>query len=191
MLISLSYKTKDYCIQLVKAQGEQIGWKAPPPLFCLFVRYSAWNVWCDVTLPNHTSCIIEHPIGELAEKPPPPRPNRENFLHWIYPFHAISSNFQFCGRTPPRSSRAGKFFFTLDLSISGNFQQLWFLWQKSPSPPSPSGQPGKIFFTLDLSISCNFQQLWILWQKSPPPPPPQQPNREILFTLDLSISCSF
>ena len=28
--ISLSYKTKDYCIQLAKAEGEQIGRKASP-----------------------------------------------------------------------------------------------------------------------------------------------------------------
>ena len=32
-VISLSYKTKDYCIQLAKAQVEQIGRKDPPPAF--------------------------------------------------------------------------------------------------------------------------------------------------------------
>ena len=26
-------------------------------------------------------------------------------------------------------------YFRLDLSISDNFEQLWFLWQKSPTPP--------------------------------------------------------
>ena len=70
----------------------------PPPLFCLLVRYSARIVWCDITLPNHTSCIIKHPIGELAETPPP---IGKFFLDWIYPFHAISSNFHSAGRKAP------------------------------------------------------------------------------------------
>ena len=35
-----------------------------------------------------------------AEKPLPPR-MRENFLHWIYPFQTILSNFGFCGRKAP------------------------------------------------------------------------------------------
>ena len=52
-------------------------------------------------------------------------------------------------------------FLTSDQSISGNFQQLWFLWQKSPPPPGWR----KFFFTSDLSISGNFDQLWFWWQK--------------------------
>ena len=56
-------------------------------------------------------------------------------------------------------------FLTADLFISGNFEQLWFLWQKSPPPRMREN-----FLTSDLSISGNFQQLWFLWQKSPPPP---------------------
>ena len=56
----------------------------------------------------------------------------------------------------------------LDLSISCNFQQLWFSWQKCH--PTWMEQ-GKIL-TLDLSISCNFQQHWFNWQN------PQGPNRE-------------
>ena len=35
---------------------------------------------------------------------------------------------------PPRRLREN--FLTSDLSISGNFKQLWFLWQKMP-PPHP------------------------------------------------------
>ena len=35
---------------------------------------------------------------------------------------------------PPPPQDEGNFF-TLDLSISCNFQQLWFLWQKSPPLP--------------------------------------------------------
>ena len=154
----------------------------------------------------------------VAEKPP----MREIFLHWMYPFQAISSNFGLCGRKSPMPRNEGNIFytgcihfrqfwatlvfgaekppppheeilFTLDVSISGNFEQLWFLWQKSPPSPnegnffhwiypfqailSNSGFGGRKapppgwgrLFTLDLSISGNFEQLWFLWQKSPPP----------------------
>ena len=75
----------------------------------------------------------------FVAEPPPPTPTRmrEKNVHWIYPFQAISSNFGFCGRkAPPLPPQDEGFFFTPDLSISGNFQQLWFLWQKSP-PPNP------------------------------------------------------
>ena len=148
----------------------------------------------------------------LWQKSPPPR-MKGSILHWIYPFQAISSNFGFCGRRAPPPNEEN--IFTLDLSISGNFQQLWFLWQKRPPPPPGWGE----IFTLDLSISGNFQQLWFLWQKSSPPhsprlgyiflhwiypfqaissnfgfcvrkaPPPQ--DEEKIFTLDLSISGNF
>ena len=86
-------------------------------------------------------------------------------------------------------------FWTSELSISGNFEQLWFLWQKSPPCPpgwgkfldqiypfqaissnfgfcgrkAPTPRMKEIFLTSDLSISGNSKQLWILWQKSPPP----------------------
>ena len=88
-----------------------------------------------------------------------------NFLHRIYPFQEISRNFGFCGRKALHLPPGWGNFFTLDLSISGYFQQLWFLWQKAPSPP----RMREIFFTQDLSISGNFQQFWFLWQKSPLP----------------------
>ena len=76
----------------------------PPPLhLCLLVRYSAHAMSCDITLLNHISCIIEHLIWDLAEEPPPRQPNRERFWEWIYPFHAISSNFGSAGRKVPTS----------------------------------------------------------------------------------------
>ena len=117
---------------------------------------------------------------------------REKIWHRIYPYQAASSNFGFCGRKAPLS-RMMENFLTLDLSISGNFQQLWILWQKSPPPQNEGNffdigsihfrqfpatldfvaekppQMRENFLTLDLSISGNFQQLWFLWQKSPPP----------------------
>ena len=124
------------------------GRKVPPP-FLPFCEILGSNHVIDITLPNHISCIIEHPIGDLAEKPPsplppsppslpvslppspslpplphslvppslpsslPPSPSSlppsslppspslppprtgKFFLDWIYPFHAISSNFGF------------------------------------------------------------------------------------------------
>ena len=132
------------------------------------------------------------PLVFVAEKHPPPRMREHFFLQWIYSFQAISSNFGFCGRKKPPPQDEGNFFYTgsihfrqfpatldfvaekppprmrenfltLDLSISGNFQQLWILWQKGPPRMREN------ILTLDLSISGNFQQLWFLWQKSPPP----------------------
>ena len=122
-------------------------------------------------------------LGLVAEKPPP---LYKFFLDRIYPFQAISSNFGFCGRKAPPPQDEGKIFDT-DLSISGNFEQLWFLWQKSSPPPQDEGKfltvqiypfqaissnfgfggrkapppqdEGKLFYT-DLSISGNFEQLW-------------------------------
>ena len=100
-----------------------------------------------------------------AEKHPPPPPRwGKIFWHQIYPFQAISSNFGFCGRKASLP-RMRENFLIADLCISGNFEQLWFLWQKSPPPPMIT----EIFLTSDLSISGNFEQLWFLWQKSPPP----------------------
>ena len=108
----------------------QIGWK-PPPLFCLLVRYSAHIMWHNITLLNHIPHIIIHHIKDLAEKPPPPTKNRENFLNWIYSFHAILSNFASAGRKAPPGT--GNIFFRLDLSISCNFEQLWFqVAEKTP-----------------------------------------------------------
>ena len=96
---------KTYIGQSPKPQVDSNWLKRHPPLFCLLVRYLAHIVSCDVTLPNHISCIIEHLIWDLAESPPP---------------------FQ--------AAKQGKIL-RLDLSISCNFQQLWFSWQKS-QPPS-------------------------------------------------------
>ena len=145
---------------------------------------------------------ISSNFGTLWPKSTPPRRSREIFLHWIYPFHAVPANLVFVAEKPP--SRMREISFMLDLSISCNFQQLWFLWQKSPSPPdewkifytrsfhfmqfpstffcdrkSPCPPGWGIFFILGLSISWNFQQLCFLWQKSPTPPP--HPGKGTLF----------
>ena len=151
----------------------------------------------------------------VAEKPPPPR-MREFFLHWIYPFQVISSNFGFCGRkAPPHPHQDEGNFFTLDLSISGNFEQCWFLWQKSPLPL----RMREIFLHWIYPFQAISNNCWILWQKSLLPPwlreiflhwiypfqaissnfgfcgrkplPPSPRMRENIFTLDLSISGNF
>ena len=100
----------------------------------------------------------------LWQKSPHPSPLDEgNFLYWIYPFQAISSNFGFCGRKAPLLQDEG-IFFTLDLSISGNFEQLWFLWQKSP--PSKMRE---IFYTGYIY----FRQFWatLVFVAEKPPRP--------------------
>ena len=201
---------KDYCIQLAKAQVEQIGWKAPLPLFCLLVRHLAQIMWHDVTSRTDLSCIIElHIGGDLAEKPPPRM--REIFLTpdlsisgnfeqlWFWwqksppPFQAILSNFGFCGRKAPPPPPRMRENFWLQIypfqAISSNFG---FCGRKAPPPIhvrqfQATLDEGK-FFDTDLSISGNFEQLWFLWQKSPPPLPRM---RENFLTSDLSISGNF
>ena len=161
---------KDYCIQLAKAQVEQIGWKAPLPLFCLLVRHLAQIMWHDVTLP--ISGNFEQLWFLWQKSPPPPPPllplkMRENFLTLqIYPFQAISSNFGFCGRKAPPPQDEGKFFDTRSI----HFRQFWatlvFVAEKPPPPTEDEGN----FFWLQIypfqAISSNFG---FCGRKAPPP----------------------
>ena len=165
------------------------GRKAPPP------HSERGKI---VRLNLSISCNFQQLWFSWQKKPPfphtPQQPKREKFWDWIYPFHAISSNFGSAGRKAPPHGQRGKKL-RLNLSISCNFQQLWFSWQKSPLPhtpqqlkreeilrmnlsiwvqlaekhPPPWPKREKIL-RLNLSILCNFQQLWFSWQKSPPPP---------------------
>ena len=138
----------------------QIGQKAPP-LFCLLVRYSACIVWHNITLHNHIPHIIKHHIEDLAEKPPPQEQGKFfstgsiHFMQFRATFIQLVENF------PPQEQGN---FFRLDVSISCNFEQLWFSWQKSPLPRNR-----EIFldwiYPFD-AISSNFG---FRWQKSPPP----------------------
>ena len=125
-----------YPFQTISSIFGFCGRKAPPPrmmenLFTLGLSISdnfqqLWFLW--------------------QKSPPPPR-MREIFLHLIYPFQTISSNFGFIGRKPPPPWMRENVF-TLDLSISGNFQQLWFYWQKSLPPFRPFHQ-GQNYRTQD------------------------------------------
>ena len=102
---------------------------------------------------------------ELAVKLPPPRAKQAKFLDWIYSFQAISSNFTFnCQLSSPPRGQTGKNF-RLDLSISGNFQQLWVQLAVKPSP-SPGAKQGQSldwiysFQAISGNFGCN-------WQKTP------------------------
>ena len=137
-------------------------------------------------------------LVQLAESPPPPMASIQTvhqvtkqlkILDWIYPFHAISSNFGSAGRKacPLPSSWTVKF---LDWiypfhAISSNFSSAG---RKAPCPSQWPVTRQWMFFRLNLLISCNFQQLWFSWQKSPPPPVARQWN---FFRLELSISYQF
>ena len=96
---------KTYVDQSPKPQVGSNWPKSPPPPtpFLPFGEILGLHLSHDVTLPKHISHIIEHLIGDLAEKYPPPPPSSwtENFLDWIYPSHAISSNFGSAGRKVP------------------------------------------------------------------------------------------
>ena len=98
----------------------------------------------------------------VAEKPSPKM--RDTFLHWTYPIQAILSNFGFCGRKDPPQDEGN--FFTLDLSISGNFKQLWFLWQKSTPPP----RWGNFFYTGSTQFQAILSNFGFCGRKAPLPP---------------------
>ena len=124
--------TKDYCIQLAKAESEQIGRKAPPPLpshpseenfdfgSIHFGQFPATLIFVaeEPPLPPPTQVRKVFDFGSihfgdfqqlwfLWQKSPPPLPPkvREISLFQIYPFRAISSNFGFCCRKPRLSKR--------------------------------------------------------------------------------------
>ena len=162
------------------------------------------------------------------------------FWHQIYPFEAILSIFGFCGRKAPpprmreiffdtRSIHLRQFWATLDfvaeklapgwgnfltpdLSIWGNFEQLWFLWQKSHSPQkwekffwhqiypfqailsnfgfcgrkAPPPKMREFFFDFR---SIHLRQFWATLVFMAEKPPPRM--RDIFLTPDLSIWGNF
>ena len=136
--------------------------KAPCP--------SQWPVtrqWMFFRLNLLISCNFQQLWFSWQKSPHPQWPDNEIFLDWNYPFHTISSNFGSAGREVLPSAARQWDIFRLNLSISCNFQQLWFSWQKAPPncqhPDSPPSDQTIKNFRLDLSISCNFQQLWFSW----------------------------
>ena len=186
----------------------------------LFISGNFWQLWFQLA-ENPMSCIgicldwiytfqaIFMNFGLSWQKNPQPRNQMESFLEWIYPFQAIFSNF---GLSWQLSSLSGakQAFFRLNLSISGNFQQLWVELAVKLSPqgpnrqkfqtgsihsrqfpatlgsagskdlPFPRSQTGKIF-RLDLFISGNFWQLCLQLAENPM-------SCIGIFTLNLYIS---
>ena len=67
----------------------------------------------------------------VAEKPPSPQDEGSIFDFRSIHFRQFWTTLVFVAEKPPQDE--GKKL-TSDLSISGNFEQLWFLWQKSPLP---------------------------------------------------------
>ena len=119
-----------------------------------------WNLF---RLNLFISCNFRQLWLSWQKNPHSQQPDNENFLGWIHPFHAISSNFGSAGRKAP-CSPGGLWPDSEIFSDYIHFMQfpanLVQLAKKPPHPPS--GQTMKIF-RLDLSISCNFQQLWFSW----------------------------
>ena len=114
------------------------------------------------------------------QKNPQPRNQMEIFLDWIYHFRPFSATLGSAGRKAP-SQEPNRQFFRLNLSISGNFQQLWVqLAVKLP----PGAKQAKIFDWIYpfQAISSNFG---FSWQLSP------TVGKQGFFILDLSISCNF
>ena len=69
-------------------------------------------------------------FGFCGRKAPPPHEGKFLDIRSIH-FRQFWANLVFVAERPPNEGK----FLTPDLSISGNFKQLWFLWQKSPPPP--------------------------------------------------------
>ena len=160
----------------------QIGRKAPPPHFCLLVRYSTRIAAHDVTSRTDISCIIEPHFGLWQKSPPPPPQDEGKFfdLRFIR-FRQFRATLVFVAEKPPPPPppqpppppRMRENFLTSDLSVSGNFEQLWFLWQKSPPPP-PQDE-GK-FFDLRFIRFRQFRATLVFVAEKPPPPPPPPPG---------------
>ena len=100
----------------------------------------------------------------VAEKLPPPQDEGKFFDIRSIHFRQFQATLVFVAEKPP--SRMKENFLTSDLSISGNFEQLWFLWQKSPPPPKDEGK----FFDIR---SIHFRQFWatLVFVAEKPPSP--------------------
>ena len=101
ILFGLSLIGRPILISHLNLNLIQISRKAPL-LFCLLMRYLACVMSHDVTLPNYFMHHWTSHWGLGRRVLPPAEKNRKNFWDWIYPFHAISSNFGSAGRKAPR-----------------------------------------------------------------------------------------
>ena len=99
-----------------------------------------------------------------VEKPPPHNEGKFFDIGSIH-FRQFPATLVFVAEKPP-PSRMRENCLKSDLSISGNFQQLWFLWQKIPPPPP---QDEGTFFNIGSIHFRQFPATLGFWQKSPPP----------------------
>ena len=106
----------------------------------------------------------------------------EVHIIWIYAKNKHS--WKLGRKAPPPPPKNREIFFRLDLSISCNFQQLSFRWQKSPPPSLP-------LLSLRSLLLLPHSLPFLTTSIPPPPSPPSPRNRAIFFRLDLSISCNF
>ena len=91
---------------------------------------------------------------------------RENFFDTrSIHFRQFQATFVLVAETPPPPMREN--FLTPDLSISGNFKQLWFCWQKSHPPL----RWGKIFWHQIYPFQAISSNFGFDGRKAPPPPP--------------------
>ena len=99
----------------------QLGRKAPPPRWGKIF----WH-WI------YPFQAISSNFGFCGRKAPPPQDEGNFFAIGSIHFRQFPATLVFVAEKPPLPPhpRWGKIFW-LDLSISGDFQQLWFLWQKS------------------------------------------------------------
>ena len=135
-----------------------------------------------------------------AERPPRPPDEGKFFDTRSIHFRQFWATLVFVAEKPP-PLRMRENFLTSDLSISGNFEQLWFLWQKSHPHPgwgkifwhqiypfqailsnfgfcgrkAPPQDEGKFLDTR----SIHFRQFWatFVFVAEKPPPPPQDEGK--------------
>ena len=150
-----------YPFQVILSKFGFCGRKAPPPLFYLLVRYLARVAAHDVTSRTDISCIIEYHIGDKLAEKSPPQDEGKNFDFRFIHFRLFWASLVFVAEKPPPSMREN--FLTLDLSISGNFEQVWFLWQKSPLQDE-----GKFFDFGSIHFRWFWASLVFVAEKSPP-----------------------
>ena len=119
----------------------QIGRKAPPSLFYFLVRYSARVMWCDITLPNHISCITEHLIRDRQKSPPPPPVTKDGkhsetgSVHFIqFPATLVQLAEK---KPPPSAAKEGKDSETGSIHFMQFPATLVQLAEKPPPTPPP------------------------------------------------------
>ena len=122
----------------------QIGRTPHPHLFSAFWWHTQL-ISCDMTYLWQT---IFHASLNMWQKSLLPK--RKKIWDWIYPLHAICNNFGSAGRKSPDPKRKN---LRLDLSISSNFQQLWFSCWKS-------------LFMRDLDCIVHVEYPWSPYNKS-------------------------